>query len=222
MRTYKDTEAVFQGEFSDNPQNEQYDRVVKDLRNEKRRQKHRLIRENLERYKNNERQLSGKVVDKEVIGALQRTSYITPQHITLIDSILTMPGTTATKEYERRIAVIHAVIVVCDTEEGAPSRPSTPQKRSLDTVDILPASSLPKRQKSTPSDESDDRPTICFICLGNAKLPVIDRLKMFKNPRSLSRYFVNKHIKLFLNNIYCEYNVCGETLMLKSGLLNYA
>ena len=55
---------------------EQYDRSVKQLRNEKRRQKHRLIRENPERYKNeqpvidSERQLAGKVVNKGVMGAL--------------------------------------------------------------------------------------------------------------------------------------------------------
>lgn len=105
---------------------EQYDRSVKQLQNEKRRQKHRLIRENLERYKNeqlvieSERQLSGKVINGEVIGALQRTGYITPQHMTLIDSTLTMPGTTIEKEYERRITTINAVIAACDAEEGAP------------------------------------------------------------------------------------------------------
>lgn len=50
-----------------------------------------------------ERQLSGKVVDEEVIGALQRTGYMTRQHMT---------GTTVEKEYKRRIAAINAVIVV--------------------------------------------------------------------------------------------------------------
>ncbi|KAJ5904727.1 uncharacterized protein N7473_001643 [Penicillium subrubescens] len=273
MRTYEDAEAAFQGEFGDDPQSatlsktarkrrkaqekslkklrqkfdhadEQYDRAVKQLRNEKRRQKHRLIRENLERYKNeqpvidSERQLSGKVVDEEVMGALQRTGYMTPQHMTLIDSILTMPGTTVTKEYERRIAAINAVIAVCDAEEGAPSRPGASQKRSVDAVDTPPASPLPKRQKSTPSDESDDRfsqaiasvcvksreerPTICFICLGKAKLPESKRLQTYKNSGSLSRHFVNQHIKPFPNDMHCECNICGEKLLSKSGLLNHA
>lgn len=106
------------------------------------------------------------------------------------------------KEYECRIAAINAVIAVCDAEEGAPSQPGALQKRSVDAVDTPPASSLPKRQKSTLLDESDDRfsqaiasvcvksqeerPTICFICLGNAKLPESERLKMYKNPGSLS------------------------------------
>ncbi|OQD77334.1 hypothetical protein PENANT_c114G05410 [Penicillium antarcticum] len=174
-RAYEDAQATLQQEFGDNPPqsgahsriirkrwkaqekgvkklrqkfdhaDEQYDRAVKQLRNEKGWQKHRLVRENLERYKNeqpvidSERQLSGKVVDEEVMGALQRTGYMTPQHMTLIDSVLTLPGTTVEKEYERRIAAINAVIAVCDAEEGAPSRPRVPQKRTADTADLPPA-----------------------------------------------------------------------------------
>ena len=116
---------------------EQYDRSVKQLRNEKGRQRNLLIRENLERYKNeqpvidSERQLSGKVVDEEVLVALERTGYMTPQHMTLIDTVLTMPGTTIEKEYERRIAAINAVIAVCDAEEGAPSRRRAPPMMSI-------------------------------------------------------------------------------------------
>ena len=163
---------------------------------------------------------------------------MTPQHMTLIDSILTMPGTTVEKEYERRIAAINAVIAVCDAEEGAPSRASASQKRPVDAIDIPPAAPLPKRQKSTPSDKSDDtfsraiasvcvkcpeeRPTICFICLGNARLPEGKRLQTYKNPGSLSRHFVNKHIKPFPNDMHCECNICGQKLMSKSGLLNHA
>ncbi|KAJ5437647.1 hypothetical protein N7445_006191 [Penicillium cf. griseofulvum] len=96
----------------------------------------------------------------------------------LIDSILTLPGIIVEKEYKRRIAIINVVIVVCDTEEGTPSRPRAP-------------------------------------------LLEYERLKMYKNPGSLSRYFVNKYIKPFPNDIYCEYNIYREKLISKSGLLNY-
>ncbi|CAG8400598.1 unnamed protein product [Penicillium salamii] len=223
---------------------EQYNRSVKQLRNEKGRQRNRLIRENLERYKNeqpvvdSERQLSGKVVDEEVLVALERTGYMTPQHMTLIDTVLTMPGTTIEKEYERRIAAINAVIAVCDAEESAPLRSRVTQKRSADAVDILPAAPVPKRQSSTPSDKSDDtfskaiasvcvkspneRPTICFICLGTPRLPQSERLRMYKNSGSLSRHFVRKHIKPFSNDMRCECSICGEKLESKSALLNHA
>jgi hypothetical protein len=61
--------------------------------------------ENLERYKNEqlvincERQLTRKLLDDEVKGALEQTGYITPQHIILLDNILSMPGATIKKEY---------------------------------------------------------------------------------------------------------------------------
>ncbi|PLB49073.1 hypothetical protein P170DRAFT_357573, partial [Aspergillus steynii IBT 23096] len=66
-----------------------------------------------------ERQLSGKLMDEEVMGALERTGYITPQHMLLIDSILTMPSSTVEQEYQRRISAINAVIAFCDVEEGS-------------------------------------------------------------------------------------------------------
>ncbi|KAK9847394.1 hypothetical protein MYU51_019501 [Penicillium brevicompactum] len=212
---------------------EQYNRSVKQLRNEKGRQRNHLIRENLERYKNeqpvvdSERQLSGKVVDEEVLVALERTGYVTPQHMTLIDTVLTMPGTTIEKEYERRIAAINAVIAVCDAEEGAPSRSRVARKRSADPGDMLPTAPLPKRQNSSPSGESDDafskaiasvcvkspeeRPTICFICLGTPRLPQSERLRMYKNSGSLSRHFVSKHVKPFSNDMHSQFFRAGNS-----------
>lgn len=114
---------------------QKYRRALRELRNEKQRQRNRQVRENLERYKNeqpvidSERQLAGKVVDEEVIGALQQTGYMTPQHMMLIDTILTMPGATIEAEYSRPIAAINAVIAFCDVEEGAPLRPIQSRKR---------------------------------------------------------------------------------------------
>ncbi|KAJ5343508.1 uncharacterized protein N7506_003332 [Penicillium brevicompactum] len=223
---------------------EQYSRSIKQLRNEKGRQRNRLIRVNLERFKNeqpvvdSERQLSGKIVDEEVLVALERTGYMTPQHMTLIDTVLTMPGTTIEKEYERRVAAINAVIAVCDAEEGAPSRSRVARKRSADAGNMLPTAPLPKRQNSTPSGESDDafskaiasvcvkspeeRPTICFICIGTPGLPQSERLRMYKNSGSLSRHFVSKHVKPFSNDMRCECSICGEKLESKSMLLNHA
>jgi hypothetical protein len=220
------------------------DRSVKRLRNEKNRQRHRLTRENLERYKNeqpvidSERQLSGKMVDAEVKVALERTGYMTPQHMTLIDTVLTMPGTTTEEEYGRRIAAINAVVAVCDAEEGAPSRPHTTQKRSGDAAEPSPADLETKRQRPAASNAEHDafsqaialvcvkspekRSTICFICLGNPMLPEIERLRMFKNSGSLSRHFVNKHIKPYSNDMQHECTICGEQLESKSALLNHA
>lgn len=78
-------------------------------RNEKQIQRKRRVRENLECYQNiqpvidSERQLAGKIVDEEVIGALERTGYMTPQHMMLIDNVLTTLGTTTKAEIQRWI-----------------------------------------------------------------------------------------------------------------------
>ncbi|CDM32840.1 unnamed protein product [Penicillium roqueforti FM164] len=44
---------------------------------------------------------------------------------------------------------------------------------------------------------------------------------MYKNPGSLSRHFVNRHIKPFSNDMYYECSICGEKLESKSALLNH-
>ncbi|KAF9883337.1 hypothetical protein FE257_003553 [Aspergillus nanangensis] len=132
--------------------NQRYQRAQREFRNEWQRQRNRLVHENLERYKNeqpvidSERQLSGKLVNEEVIGPLERTGYITPHHILLINTILTIPGSTIEKEYQRRISAINAVIAFCDVEEGSPTRrPNVSQKRRA--VDAPPSTPPSKRQE---------------------------------------------------------------------------
>jgi Protein of unknown function (DUF3435) len=45
---------------------------------------------------------------------------MTPEHLNLIDAILTLPETTFEKEYQQRIAAINAVTAYCGVEEGQP------------------------------------------------------------------------------------------------------
>ncbi|EAW17037.1 DUF3435 domain-containing protein [Aspergillus fischeri NRRL 181] len=212
-------------------------------RNEWQRQRNRLVRENLERYKNkqpvidSERQLAGKVVDEEVMGALERTGYMTPQHMILIDTILTMPGSTVEKEYQRRIAAINAVFAFCDVEEGSPTRrPKTTQKRRA--MDDLPSAPPAKRQECpSPKEEKTtlshaiasvcikarhERPTICFLCLGNPRLPERERVKNFRTPGSLGRHFVDIHVIPYPKDMRVKCSICREELESKSALMNHA
>ncbi|KAJ5607202.1 hypothetical protein N7537_003821 [Penicillium hordei] len=140
------------------------------------------------------------------------------KYIILIDSILTLPGITVEKEYKRRITIINIVIAVYNTEEGTPSRPRAPQKSTpLDKN----SNTFSKAIASICVKYLGERLTIYFICLSNTRLLERERLKMYKNPGSLSRHFVNKHIKPFPNNIHYKYNIYGEKLISKSRLLNY-
>lgn len=55
-----------------------------------------------------------------------------------------------------------------------------------------------------------------------AMQPQSERLRKFKNSGSLSRHFVNKHIKPYSNDMHRECTICGEQLESKSALLNHA
>lgn len=47
---------------------------------------------------NSERQLSGKVVDEDTQGVLERLDLLTPEHLLIIDAILTLPETSLENE----------------------------------------------------------------------------------------------------------------------------
>ncbi|KAB8213297.1 hypothetical protein BDV33DRAFT_210344 [Aspergillus novoparasiticus] len=219
-----------------------YNRAQRTCRNEWQRQRNHLVRENLERYKNEqpaidvERQLAGKFVAEEVMGALQRTGYMTPEHMTLIDAVLTMPGATVEEEYQRRISAINAVIAFCDVQEGCPTRQSniTKKRRATNTLPSAPA----KRQGSPRVDgvetnfrqaiasvcikSPDEKSTICFLCIANSKLPATERLRAHSTPGSLTRHFIDKHVKHFPKDVHVRCNVCNEDLPHKSALMNHA
>jgi hypothetical protein len=212
-------------------------------RNEWQRQRNRLVRENLERYKNEqpvidcERQLAGKFLDDEVKGALERTGYMTPQHMILLDIILSMPGATVEKEYQRRIAAINAVIAFCDVEEGSPTRrPNPTQKRpAMDSLSSAPSA---KRQRCPSSGgpqitvsqaiasvcikKKEERPTVCFLCLGNPLMPEHERSKDYCTPGSLTRHFVDIHVIPYPKDMRVKCSICEEDLESKSALMNHA
>ena len=225
--------------------NQRYQRAQREFRNEWQRQRNRLVRENLERYKDeqpvidSERQLAGKLVDEEVMGALERTGYMTPQHMILIDTVLTMPGSTVEKECQRRIAAINAVIAFCDVEEGSPTRrPIATQKQKRCATDALQSTFPAKKRACLSPDEcetpicqaiasvciknSKERPTICFLCLGTPLLPEHERLKNYKTPGSLSRHFVDRHIKAYPKSMRVKCDVCNKELEHKAALMNHA
>ncbi|OJJ98566.1 hypothetical protein ASPACDRAFT_1881913 [Aspergillus aculeatus ATCC 16872] len=121
--------------------------------------------------RNNKKQLTKKVVDKKYIGALKRIGYITPQHIILINIILTIPGSTVEKEYQHQIAVINTVITFCDVEEGFPiRRPKATQKQRPSSKDGK--TTLFLAFASVCIKARYKRPTICFLCLRNPHIRV--------------------------------------------------
>ncbi|KAJ5346269.1 hypothetical protein N7452_004273 [Penicillium brevicompactum] len=220
-----------------------FNRALRELRNQKQRQRNKRIRVNLERYKNEqpvidlERQLAGKLVDRKVMGALEHTSSMPSEFVTVIDTMLTVPGATVEAEYQRRINAIKAVTAFCGVEEGRPTPRLTQSCRRLASDDIpFPPT---KRQRCSEEEKTDailhqaiqsvrinsheDRPTICFLCVGNPSLSIKDRVKKYATSGSLTRHFLRKHLNppWPLKGVAC--NVCDNlSLQQKSILLNHA
>ena len=115
----------------DNKGEEKYQKACRRLRSEKQRQRRLLLVDLVDRYKkeqpviDSERQLAGLVVDKDILKALEQSEQVTPEHLLLIDAILTLPETSLENENRRRIAAINAITAYCGVEEGLPSRLSS-------------------------------------------------------------------------------------------------
>jgi hypothetical protein len=145
--------------------------------------------------KNSERRLSGKVVDEDTRGALERSDQMTPEQLLLIDAILTLPETTFERECQRRIAAINAVIVYYGVEEGQPCSRG-PRGRHVKVPPAIQATDFAQSAPDTPlswaisSIKKDKRPTICFLCLGNPALPIRKRVVLYVTLGSLSRHLI--------------------------------
>jgi hypothetical protein len=163
-----------------------------------------------------ERQLSGKIVDEDVKSALERTEYMTPEHLALIDAILTLPGRTWEEEQQRRINAINAVTNYCGIEEGSLSfRQHTLQGPTTETpvrINRQSSQSQWRVHEAIRRVMTEKRPTICFLCLQNPALPESQRVSRFKRPGELTRHFERKHLNKFqgLNCNLCR--VAVETL----------
>jgi hypothetical protein len=167
--------------------------------------------------KDSAQQLSGKIVDEEVLGVLERSESMTAEHLDLIDAIMTLPETTFKKELQRRIRGINTVTVYCGIEEGRSYRAT---ERSPPTESIVSTSANAKVQVQSASNtvlgqaivsvKTDKRPKVCFLCLGNPRLPINQRVKEYATVGSLSRHYLRHHInKLGIGKqIDCQiYNV---------------
>ncbi|CRG88250.1 Threonine--tRNA ligase [Talaromyces islandicus] len=219
-----------------------YDRAVRELRNEKQRQRNRRIRENLQRYRDEqpvidvESQLAGMMIDTKVIKTLEHQDAMSAQHLSYIGSMMAAPGKTIELEYQRRIRATDEGVVYCGMEEGRPTRRTIPPRRSPSddeedsgppakrprcSADGEPDCALQSAIKSVVVTEPSQRPVICFLCVGNPQLPMSKRTMKYKNPGSLTRHFVRTHAKLvWTKPVRC--NVCLIDLKDKMALMRHA
>jgi hypothetical protein len=205
-----------------------YQEALRRLRNEKQRQRGLLKRDIVALYRkeqpviDSERQLLGKVVDEEVRSALERSDYMTPEQLVLIDAVLTLPETSPEKEYQRRIAAINGVAAYCGVEEGTSchhGRPGRPVGGDVSKVTNTDAIAL---RQAIISIRTDKRPRICFLCLGNSNLPTHERVFSFKDPGCLSKHFRRKHVQKMEKEQRVKCKICCVTLNHRMHLQHHA
>lgn len=68
-----------------------------------------------------EQQLARKLVDIKIIDTLEHKDSIAPQHLTVINTMLTVPGITVKAEYQHQINTINTITAFCPMEEGRPT-----------------------------------------------------------------------------------------------------
>ncbi|KFY89160.1 hypothetical protein V500_05907, partial [Pseudogymnoascus sp. VKM F-4518 (FW-2643)] len=216
--------ARLSGALEGSRREERYQKAQKRLRSERARQRRLLLLDIVDRYKkeqpiiDSERQLSGKVVDEDVQGALERSDHMTPEQLLLIDAVLTLPETTLEKESQRRIAAINAVTMYCGVEEGVtfrrgrPSRPIPPNFSTVKAENPLRSEADIMLGQAILSVTTDKRPTICFACLGNPNLTIRERVVSFSSPGCLTRHFMRKHVRRLGVNEPTDCRICDVQL----------
>jgi hypothetical protein len=117
----------------------------------------------------------------------------------LVETLMTLPGTTLEEEFRRHNAAINAVAVYCKFQEGGAA--AWPRGRLLtvrasltlakETSLQLVAVDAEKQALSAAmlSVFQEKRPTICFLCLEERNLPFHKHIYSFASPGDLSKHF---------------------------------
>ena len=207
------------GVRGDSEGEEKYQKARRRLQSEKQRQRRLLLVDLVDRFKkelpviDSERQLSGKVVDEDMRDALEQSDQVTPEHLLLIDAILTLPETSLENENRRRIAAVNAITAYCGVEEGPASRRiqrGRPVKD--DSPPVLKAEEPDALSQAIRSIKREMRPTKCFICLGNPSLTLRERVASYATSGSLSRHFLRKHMSRLQGGVHIDCRICGVRL----------
>ena len=181
---------------------EKYQKAIRRLRSKKQRQRRLLLLELVDRFKkaqlviNSERQLSRKVIDEDTRDVLERSDQLTPEHLLLIDAILTLPETSFENESRRRIIVINTITAYYGVKEGsAPRRIQRGRLEKDNSPPVIKAKEPNTLTKAIRSINAEKRPIIYFVCLRNPSLILRERVASYSTSGSLSRHFIRKYIR---------------------------
>ncbi|KAI9761205.1 MAG: hypothetical protein M1840_002005 [Geoglossum simile] len=144
----------------------------------------------------------------------------------LVETVIIMLGTMVEEEFCRRNAAIDAVAAYYYFQEGRAiamlhGRPPTQVKGACPQ---LVAADAEKQALNTAMllVFMEERPTICFIYLGEASLLFEKRVYSFASPGDLTKYFKRKHLSNIRGGDWIKCKVCRISLEHKMHLQNHA
>ncbi|KAH8586142.1 hypothetical protein B0O99DRAFT_665868 [Bisporella sp. PMI_857] len=176
-----------------------------------------------------ELQLSGFKLTENVKATLDLSDEMPLIQRRLVETVMTLPGTTLEKEFRRRDAAIDAVAAYCKYEEGGPFRGRKPRRNessmSPSGADLQVIVAMAEKQAvdaAMLSVFTEKRPFICFVCLGRKSLSFEKRVYSFASPGDFTKHFKRKHLSQIKKGqkLYC--NICPMQLEHKMHFQNHA
>jgi hypothetical protein len=163
------------------------------------------------------------VVDEDTRDILERSDQVTPEHLLLIDAILTLLKTSLENENRRRIVVVNTIIAYYGVEEGPASRRIQRRRPVKDNSPLVLKAKEPNTlSQAIRSIKKEKRPTKCFVYLGNLSLTLGERVALYTTSGSLSRHFLRKYIRRLQGGVYIDCRFCGVRLEDQVQLLIHA
>jgi hypothetical protein len=204
-----------------------YKALASKISQERQRQRHALLKDIKERWefeqpvRDVEQQLAG-LETKDDLELLHDVMF--PAQGELADSVLSKPGTTIEEEMDRRNRAIRAVTLYCGVEEGGMNHIQTGERIRNAAPPVK--SQLEYKEEAFEAAKvsvfKEKRPRVCFLCLGNEKLPLAQRIHPFSTPGDLSKHLGRKHLKHIKSRESVSCNLCMVSLSGKMHVQRHA
>lgn len=208
-----------------------YQALNRTINQERQRRRHKLLQDVKKRWEYEQPVLD---VEQQLAGIEPRNDLeevhidLLPAQMELVDAILAPVGRNLEEEIQRRNKAIRAVTRYCGIEEGGmhqsrPKRSSgriTPSGKSKADAQLSLDEEALEAAKVAVYKEA--RPRICFVCLGNEKLPTEWRTYSFYSSGDLTRHFKRKHLQHIKEGDQLRCNLCQVRLTDKMHLQRHA
>jgi hypothetical protein len=177
-------------------------------------------------------QLSGLKFSEEVNTTLMLADDMPAIQKHMVESMMTLPGTTLAEEFGRRSTAINAVAAYCKFQEGgavarprkrlATGRAGPTLAKEADPQLVAAAAEKQALSAAMLAVFQEKRPIVCFMCLGEPGLPFNKRVYSFASPGDLTKHFKRKHLANYKMGDRLECKVCQMSLDHKMHLQNHA